>query len=207
MKNIKYILFLLLFISCKNKSTPLTINGHVWNKSENINFEDAKINLTEFDNALEANSKIIASTYTDNNGNFSFNFNVKKSKYYSIYIDGNITKIYTSSLFTELDGQVDFKGSNPPNHIELIVASPSFLIFKLIKDLGSDSLFFEYNHQYLNFYYSRMFTNEELEGPDTENASGNWIYKTTRYLGGLPTVSIDTHYLAPNQHHVIEVHY
>ena len=202
-----FVLFFALF-SCKEKSNQVTINGHVWNKAENTHFAGAKIVLQEYDNAIEANSKIVSSAYADDQGNFSFNFSSKKSKSYSVFVEVDANNLIVSGLTgAELIESISFNGSNPPSQIELSAATKSFLKANLIKDLGYDSLYFFYGHQFLNFTTSKMYTNEEIEGIESETQSGNWIYKTTRYLGGTPTVSIDTHYLAPNQHQVINVHY
>jgi hypothetical protein len=208
MKNILFIALFLVFISCKDKTKPATLTGHVWNQAENVNFANAKIILQEFDNAFEANSKVIATAFTDSQGNFSFNFNVNKNRSYSVFIDSDASNVFNSSLYPELDGQIDFKGSNIPNQVSLIVATKSYTSGGLIHDLGSDSLLYEYHHQYINRSFSKIYINEEFQSTEESTiASGNWIFKMTRYLNGAETVTIDTMNFLPNNHYNFDFHY
>ena len=209
MKILKLLFVLLLLYSCKEKSNQVTINGHVWNKAENTHFAGAKIVLQEYDNAIEANSKIVSSAYADDQGNFSFNFSAKKSKSYSVFIDADYTEIIVSGImgYNELKESFFFLGSTPPSQIELSAASPSYSKLILIHDLGADSMFYERYHQFINNYTSKMFYGEELNSYESKKASGNWIYKTTTYNNGNAVISIDTLKHEINQHHVMEIHY
>lgn len=195
-------------MACKKKNFDKQITGHVWNKAENTHFSGATVVLREYDNAFEPNSKVIASAVTDTQGSFVISCKLNKNKSYNLYIDGNATVLAPTGAYgNQFVEQVKISTSSSSQNVEFIAATPSYYTYKLIHDLGSDSMYLEGRHQYINFVGSRMYTNQEVQTDELIIASGNWIYKYIRYNNGIALEEIDTIYYPPYQTQLIEVHY
>ena len=83
---IKYILPLfvaLLFLSFKNLSNPVFIIGHL--KPKNAELKNDIIGLKIF---VNADGKILAESYTDQNGNFELTFTPENEKSFDFYCSG-----------------------------------------------------------------------------------------------------------------------
>ena len=82
----KYILSILVFffiLGFKNTSNPIFINGHL--KPKNKVLKNKVFGLKIF---VKANSKILAESYCDKNGNFNLTFTPENEKSFDFYCSG-----------------------------------------------------------------------------------------------------------------------
>ena len=102
MKTLKYLIILLVLFSCQDNETEKTISGNVFNLAENVPYADKKIVLRQYDCNLESNSKIIATTTTNQNGDFNLSYIKKPCYTYSVSVDNSNDNLLVSSNYPEL---------------------------------------------------------------------------------------------------------
>lgn len=100
-KHILSIFVILVILSFKNLSNPIFINGHL--KPKNAELKNDIIALKIF---VKADGKILAESYTDQNGNFKLTFTPENEKSFDFYCSG----IGIETIL--LKSETNFEGEN-----------------------------------------------------------------------------------------------
>lgn len=183
------------------------ITGNVYNVNEQEGYSFGLVKLEEYISSINGSTKLVDVVYTNEKGEFTFNFKCFPDKNYRLFLQSDSLLISGSKGYKDLKEGVDFSGTNIPNFVDLTCAKKSYYNVNLIHDQNSDSMYFESSLLYIDNYASGWYYGEEPQFDKSATASGSRFFKRTKYLNGQINVEVDTFYFAPGEFKIVEIHY
>lgn len=163
---IKYILLIfgvLLFLSFKSLSNPIFINGHLIPK--NVKLKNDIVGLKIF---VKADGKILAETFTDQNGDFFLTFTPDKEKSFDFFCSGIgigtiLLKSVTIFESDNLEMNLDYTAKCKRNRLGKIICLKCKKIDKVYEIQYSSPIVIRKINKLGDTIYSKIYKNKYNE--------------------------------------------